>query len=433
MSEKIISVQNLSKKYLIGHRADRSGQASNWDAANLRLAIRLGMKDFVRRSVKLLGREQIVEGDEIEEFWALKNLNFDVARGEILGIIGRNGAGKSTLLKILSRITEPSGGRIVLDGSVASLLEIGTGFHPELSGRENIFLNGTILGMSRAEIRKKFDEIVDFAEISGFIDTPVKRYSTGMYVRLAFAVAAHLEPDILIVDEVLAVGDTEFQNKCLGKIQDVSSGGRTVLVVSHNMSAIRNLTTRCIVLSDGGLIFDGKPSDAVQKYAEVLDQRRQADQSLGNGSHTAIRSACLIDENGAPTVNYIAGEPFRLELLVSTDGEPGRSIEIVLAKADRVRIALASLSAFHGATLPKKPGTYRAVLEIEPLWLASGEYVVDVATSIMQTNFDHYAEAAITFQVANCNPGNQSWDFKQSYGLGCFAMRHRQLPVFEPK
>ena len=184
---------------------------------------------------------QIIQGDEIEEFWALKDVSFEVKEGEVVGIIGANGAGKSTLLKILSRITEPTEGRVRLRGRVSSLLEVGTGFHPELTGRENIFLNGTILGMTRRDIRRKFDEIVAFAEVEQFLDTPVKRYSSGMYVRLAFAVAAHLEPEILVVDEVLAVGDAAFQQKCLGKLQGVAKGGTTILFVSHNMGAIGTL------------------------------------------------------------------------------------------------------------------------------------------------------------------------------------------------
>ena len=191
----------------------------------------------------------MIAGDELEELWALKDVSFEIKRGEVTGVIGRNGAGKSTLLKILSRITEPTEGRVTIKGRVASLLEVGTGFHPELTGRENIFLNGAILGMTKREIKAKFDEIVAFAEVEKFLDTPVKRYSSGMYVRLAFAVAAHLEPEILIVDEVLAVGDAQFQKKCLGKMQDVSQDGRTVLIVSHNMAMIRSLCSRAIVLS----------------------------------------------------------------------------------------------------------------------------------------------------------------------------------------
>ena len=228
MSDTIISVENLSKRYVIGHE---SAQRERYTA--LRDVIAREARNFVRKAADMFHGRQIVQGDETEEIWALRDVSFEVKQGEVVGIIGRNGAGKSTLLKILSRITEPSEGRVRLRGRVGSLLEVGTGFHPELTGRENIYLNGAILGMTHAEIRRKFDEIVAFAEIEKFLDTPVKRYSSGMYVRLAFAVAAHLEPEILIVDEVLAVGDAQFQKKCLAKMGDVAGHGRTVLFVSH--------------------------------------------------------------------------------------------------------------------------------------------------------------------------------------------------------
>src|SRR5208282_528294 len=237
--------------------------------ATLRDAVSRGVRDFTRKAADMLHGRQVVQGDEVEEFWALNNLSFEVKQGDVVGIIGRNGAGKSTLLKILSRITEPTKGRVLLRGRVASLLEVGTGFHPELTGRENIFLNGAILGMTRREIRKKFDEIVAFAEVEKFLDTPVKRFSSGMYVRLAFAVAAHLEPEILVVDEVLAVGDAEFQKKCLGKIGAVARQGRTVLFVSHQISAIRALCTRCILLDLGKTIADGKPDQTVETYISL--------------------------------------------------------------------------------------------------------------------------------------------------------------------
>ena len=209
----------------------------------------------------------------------MKDVSFEVKRGEVVGIIGRNGAGKSTLLKILSRITEPTEGRVRIRGRVASLLEVGTGFHPELTGRENIFLNGAILGMRRAEIKRKFDEIVAFAEVEKFLDTPVKRYSSGMYVRLAFAVAAHLEPEILIVDEVLAVGDAEFQKKCLGKMESVSRAGRTILFVSHNMAAICGLCSRAVLLQEGIMVLDGEATDAASRYLAKASEKRSGEGS----------------------------------------------------------------------------------------------------------------------------------------------------------
>jgi lipopolysaccharide transport system ATP-binding protein len=262
MSGTVISVENLSKRYLVGHRF---GERERYTA--LRDVIAREARNFARKAVDAFRGRQIVQGDELEEFWALKNVSFEVNRGEVLGIIGRNGAGKSTLLKIVSRITEPTAGRVRLRGRVASLLEVGTGFHPELTGRENIFLNGAILGMTKREIRQKFDEIVAFAEVEKFLDTPVKHYSSGMYVRLAFAVAAHLEPEILIVDEVLAVGDAEFQKKCLGRMREVSSGlGRTVLFVSHNMTAVSTLCERVFLLEQGKLVKWGPADEVLRSY-----------------------------------------------------------------------------------------------------------------------------------------------------------------------
>jgi lipopolysaccharide transport system ATP-binding protein len=264
MPQPVISVEELSKRYLVGHRSERNRLHSY---TNLRDIIGREMRDAGRKAVDIVRGRQVAGGDAVEEFWALKDVNFAVEEGEVLGIVGRNGAGKSTLLKILSRITEPTAGRVTLRGRIASLLEVGTGFHPELSGRENIYLNGAILGMSRAEIRKKFDEIVAFAETEKFLDTPVKRYSSGMYVRLAFAVAAHLEPEILIVDEVLAVGDAEFQKKCLGKMDEVSRrDGRTVLFVSHNMGVVTSLCPTAIWLDGGSIRERGSARSIVGEY-----------------------------------------------------------------------------------------------------------------------------------------------------------------------
>ncbi|MBW4432145.1 MAG: ATP-binding cassette domain-containing protein [Pelatocladus maniniholoensis HA4357-MV3] len=258
----MIRVENLGKKFIIAHQQDNSGR---YRYKALRDVIADGAKSLTKRLIKPDPKK--VSNPTREEFWALKDVSFEIQQGEAIGVIGRNGAGKSTLLKVLSRITEPTKGRIAIKGRVASLLEVGTGFHPELTGRENIFLNGSVLGMSRVEIKKKFDEIVAFAEVEKFLDTPVKRYSSGMYVRLAFSVAAHLEPEILIVDEVLAVGDSAFQKKCLGKMDDVATKeGRTVLFVSHSMQAIAQLTKRCILLSKGKVQFDGSTAKAVQLY-----------------------------------------------------------------------------------------------------------------------------------------------------------------------
>src|ERR1041385_1569782 len=253
----VITVDNLSKKYIISHQKQERYTA-------LRDVLTNGAKRFAH---KLCHPLAVSESDPTqEEFWALKAISFDIKQGCRVGVIGRNGAGKSTLLKILSRITEPTTGRIRICGRVASLLEVGTGFHPELTGRENIYLNGAILGMSKVEIKKNFDEIVSFSEVEQFIDTPVKRYSSGMYVRLAFAVAAHLDPDILLVDEVLAVGDAAFQKKCLGKMGDVTRAGRTVLFVSHNMASILALCERVILLKNGTMLGNGPTQEIVRDY-----------------------------------------------------------------------------------------------------------------------------------------------------------------------
>ena len=270
MSDTIIQVENLGKKYLIKHQ-----QHGGYTA--LRDVIADKVKSFAKKITFQWNHKQSSTYSTTEEFWALKDISFKVNQGEVVGIIGRNGAGKSTLLKILSRITEPTEGSIRINGRVASLLEVGTGFHPELTGRENVFLNGAILGMGKAEIKRKFDEIVAFSEIEKFLDTPVKRYSSGMYIRLAFAVAAHLEPDILVIGEVLAVGDAAFQKKCLGKMRDVARKGRTVLFVSHNMGAIRQLCRTGLLLESGMLIGNGRVGSVVEKYISDLTR--------GSGCH----------------------------------------------------------------------------------------------------------------------------------------------------
>lgn len=275
MSDWIIKVENLSKRYRLRHQLERESYVT--------------LREVIADRFRGLFRTTKIARPVSEDFWAVKDLSFEIKRGEVVGIIGRNGAGKSTLLKILSRITAPSEGRVRLRGRVASLLEVGTGFHPELTGRENIFLNGAILGMTKAEIRRKFDEIVAFSEIEKFLDTPVKRYSSGMYVRLAFAVAAHLEPEILVVDEVLAVGDAEFQKKCLGKMHDVATAGRTVLFVSHNIQAVSLLCSRGILLRSGTLAYDGSVEEATAAYLSTFvngsDSAEAPDRRTGSGEY----------------------------------------------------------------------------------------------------------------------------------------------------
>ncbi|MGK2905862.1 MAG: ABC transporter ATP-binding protein [Desulfuromonadales bacterium] len=290
MSDTVIKVENLSKSYLISHQRQESYTA-------LRDVLTNGAKSLARRFSSPFTSNVSPLTDTQEEFWALKDINFEVKRGDRVGIIGRNGAGKSTLLKVLSRITEPTSGRIEIDGRIASLLEVGTGFHPELTGRENIFLNGAILGMSRVDIKRKFDEIVAFAEVEKFLDTPVKRYSSGMYVRLAFAVAAHLEPEILIVDEVLAVGDAQFQKKCLGKMDEVGKEGRTVLFVSHNMAAIASLCDKGVLFDIGKVIVTGRIDQCIERYLENPDLARSNKARVASlNCQAVIKDAYLVDD-----------------------------------------------------------------------------------------------------------------------------------------
>lgn len=289
MSDAIIKVEGLGKKYIISHEQQGGGYTA--------------LRDVISSKAKavLQKKEQLPPK---EEFWALKDVNFEIKKGDAVGIIGRNGAGKSTLLKILSRITEPTHGRIELNGRVASLLEVGTGFHPELTGRENIFLNGAILGMSRAEIKRKFDEIVDFSGVEKFLDTPVKRYSSGMYVRLAFSVAAHLEPEILVVDEVLAVGDAEFQKKCLGKMGEVSKNqGRTVLFVSHNMAAVKQLCNTSLFLKQGQVKQIGLTSDVLSAYKNDIVDIDNANWSSLENSYFEIMDFQLHNEKYQEQIN----------------------------------------------------------------------------------------------------------------------------------
>jgi lipopolysaccharide transport system ATP-binding protein len=400
MSDIIIVADNLSKRYLVGHRT-----AQREVNPILREVISREARNFARKTMDFVRGRAIVQGDEVEEYWALKDVNFDVRRGEVLGIVGRNGAGKSTLLKILSRITEPTNGRVILRGRVASLLEVGTGFHQELTGRENIFLNGAILGMTRVEILRKFDEIVAFAEVEEFLDTPVKRYSSGMYVRLAFAVAAHLEPEILIVDEVLAVGDVEFQKKCLGRMRDiVNREGRTILFVSHNMEAIQRLCTKGIWIDKGRILCTGQIGDVIANYLDRVtsDSFVNADPKPGQPSITAVK----IDQDelklGNLTVDIEFASPFPLIPPI-----PG----IVISAKSGVPV-WGSNSRIHAENYPQrglKAGTIR--MEAHALPLASDNYRLSIWLSDIHADYD-YKQDVLSFdfrpEAANAiRPSNE--------------------------
>jgi len=372
MNDTVIRVENLSKKYLIRHR-----QRERYTA--LRDVMASGVKKFGKRLLSPFTSGSSAYVDSKEEFYALKDIGLEVRRGERIGIIGRNGAGKSTLLKILSRITEPTTGRIEIKGRVASLLEVGTGFHPELTGRENIFLNGAILGMTKAEIKKKFDEIVEFSEIEKFLDTPVKHFSSGMYVRLAFAVAAHLEPEILIVDEVLAVGDAQFQKKCLGKMEEVSAKeGRTVLFVSHNMNAVSSLCSRGIVFVSGTLQFEGDASSAISNYLLFGADSVYACPEKCHAAHPVITKAWFENKRGEKTTQYYIGE--EVYLVIESKNPEGVATEISVSFWDSLRRPLWNFThEMHG--LNPIPGSKRtrARIAFYPPQLTVSELLVDMA------------------------------------------------------
>jgi lipopolysaccharide transport system ATP-binding protein len=383
MSTPVISVEHLSKRYLVGHRTERTLDEQE---PNFRDMLERNLRNSLRNAAAMARGRQIVQGDEVEEFWALKDVGFAVEEGQVLGIIGRNGAGKSTLLKILSRITEPTEGRVSLRGRVASLLEIGTGFHPELTGRENIYLNGAIMGMSRAEIRGKFDEIVAFAEVEKFLDTPVKRYSSGMYVRLAFAVAAHLETEILIVDEVLAVGDATFQQKCLGKMNEVSRGkGRTVLFVSHNMGAVTGLCAAVIWL-DNGSVREAGPAQAV--IARYLARQRSDWQPFLVLAGLARAAWLKEDRLRLKSLEWLSdlplrhGEPVRARISFTIRAPVAAvTVEIGFCRPEGARL-LTYQTDFQDGYRPdiSTPGDYTVEVSIAALPLTPEVYAVDIAS-----------------------------------------------------
>jgi len=399
MSDIVIQAENLGKKYVLAHQAASGGYVA------LRDELTRGARTLWRKTRNLARDGSSASGGTREEFWALKDVSFEIRRGEAVGIIGRNGAGKSTLLKVLSRITEPSAGRVTIRGRVASLLEVGTGFHPELTGRENVFLNGAVMGMTRAEIRRKFDEIVAFAEVEKFLDTPVKRYSSGMYVRLAFAVAAHLEPEILVVDEVLAVGDAAFQQKCLGKMGAVATAGRTVLFVSHNMAAIKRLCSRGILFTSGRLQMIGATADVVGCYlSEGANGAEQVAFERRPGAVAQYRSAGVADHTGTFAGHVADDREFtiRFEIEVS-ETVSDIYFGMILQNTEGINVLFAD-SRDTENSLPGRipPGKYRMSLSIPPV-LSPGRYDVvslGIATTHPVLVLD-FRETACSFEVVN--------------------------------
>jgi lipopolysaccharide transport system ATP-binding protein len=391
MSETIIRVENLSKRYVIGHQREKGD------------ALRHALEAAVRNPLQWLRARKQAASKEREEFWALKDVSFEVKRGEVVGIIGRNGAGKSTLLKILSRITEPTEGRVRIDGRVASLLEVGTGFHNELTGRENIFLNGAILGMQRAEIKRKFDEIVAFAEMEKFLDTPVKRYSSGMYVRLAFAVAAHLEPEILIVDEVLAVGDAQFQKRCLGKMQSVAAQeGRTVLFVSHNLAAVRTLCRSAMLIEAGKLLLHGDTDTTINHY--LADERgASSDRRWGKKDapgDDVLRLRRVMVRGASNDQNYF---PLEEDLFVDIEYEMLQPHPLVCLS---IHLCVEGVCAFvaGNSSSPHDPGVFRASCRIPQNLLNNNLYSVTVFLITNTTECRVIERDVLSFSVEESAP-----------------------------
>ncbi len=393
MTDIAIQIQNVSKRYRIGSKEnphDTIGAAfTSW------------LKSPLRNYRELRRLSKFDEADSEDTIWALQHVSFDVHHGEVVGLIGRNGAGKTTLLKILSRITDPTAGRIVINGRVSSLLEVGTGFHQDLTGKENVYLNGSVLGMSKKEIDRKFDEIVAFAEVEKFMDTPVKRYSSGMKVRLAFAVAAHLEPEILLIDEVLAVGDVSFQKKCLGKMGDVAKHGRTIIFVSHDMSAVQHLCTRCVYLADSKVAMDGDTNEVISTYlcnAGGADTgyltTRESDDPI------VLRSAQILDSTGRRTDNVKLREPFEIETQWEVREEiPGSYFFIHLHDSFERVIAVDNSKDRNVDSV--SVGLHLVKIRVAPNCLAPGRYYISIGCHKWRKGHLHFVPLIFQFEISN--------------------------------
>jgi len=406
--EVAIRAEGLGKKYLIGHEIDRY--------STLRDVMARAAKNAWRKTADMVRGREIIAGDTVEEYWALRNANFEVKRGEVLGIIGHNGAGKSTLLKILSRITEPTEGRVTINGRVASLLEVGTGFHGELTGRENVFLNGAILGMTHAEIKRKFDEIVAFSEVERFLDTPVKRYSSGMYLRLAFAVAAHLEPEILIIDEVLAVGDLQFQRKCLGKMRSVASEGRTVLFVSHTMALVANLCERALLLEQGRIVHSGPTTEIITVFLQTASGRSGHAKLAGNSQCAGSEYVSLLEARIISGGNLVSDtkmdEDVTLQFTFEIRGASGEYSSMIHLYDKEGTLVLSSTTYAR----PYEPGSYGHEYTLPANFLNDGMYTFSIMLLKDLMHVEAAAERCISFVVHETGIGREQYGGKMK---GC--------------
>jgi lipopolysaccharide transport system ATP-binding protein len=423
MSDVVTRVENLGKKYRIQHQRERQQYVALRDVLTDRFLAPWRWLREQRAGSNGNGASPRAAGWRLrtEDFWALKDVSLEIRQGEVVGIIGRNGAGKSTLLKILSRITEPTEGRVRIRGRVASLLEVGTGFHPELTGRENIFLNGAILGMTKAEIKRKFDDIVAFAEIEKFLDTPVKRYSSGMYVRLAFAIAAHLDPEILVVDEVLAVGDAEFQKKCLGKMGDVASHGRTVLFVSHDMGNVTRLCRRGILLDEGRVRLDGEITAVAARYlTEHIAEEGYADLG-GRGDRSGSAAAQWQSIELLKGSNRRSAFAFGDSLTIRTGVEVrshiwNAQLAVIISTDDGVPVhGLESIN--EGMSWSAEAGDYLFEITIPKLQLFPGGYVIDLWIGNGVSDRVDYLKGAISFQVVQSQDSGLAGPLQRCNGL----------------
>jgi lipopolysaccharide transport system ATP-binding protein len=453
MNDTVIQVEGLSKQYRLGEvtTGTLSHDLNRWwhrvrgrpdpyltvTQANTRVRKpAVGDSDGNGRAGPLSASQRWTARDRPsppEYIWALNDINLEVRRGEVLGIVGANGAGKSTLLKILSRITAPTRGEVRVKGRMTSLLEVGTGFHPELTGRENVFLNGAILGMTRAEIAGRLEDIVEFSGCGRYLDTPVKRYSSGMTVRLGFAVAAHLEPDILIIDEVLAVGDAEFQKKCLGKMQNVAREGRTVLFVSHNMAAVRSLCGVGMLLREGCLAFRGDTSAAIDLYtgeslrSEVSTPiaERTRDHGVPVSLEAKIVGFDVYAEGAANPPTLDAFRPFVVEFAIETDADTVRCGAQFVVSDGLQNLVMCDSASFHGVIFQLKRGRNRVRCDVEPLQLAAGDYAITCLLSLPNQGVIDYVPNAYRFQVTECDPNRTGMGLNKRSCFALWYVKHR--------